>query len=195
MRIAIAITLAIVIGGCSKNYSEKANHMSDAVCECTDADCAREKLHLLEGYVRDVKQANVEGKELSLVLEAQSSGWYCAKKFGVGPGADDEAPSKTKNAEKGATKNEASDNSESKPGIDKSAARAALEAVPYKDCGSGGDGKVLVTFGPTGTVKSAVVKSGEYDSATKSCIESRFKKPKIPEYSGELKTYTWAITL
>jgi hypothetical protein len=79
--------------------------------------------------------------------------------------------------------------------IDKAAASAALKGVPYKDCGSGGPGKVSVTFGPNGNVTSAVVTSGDYDGGTKSCIQSRFKSAKVPAYGGAPKTFGWGISL
>ncbi|MGZ3452375.1 MAG: zinc-ribbon domain-containing protein [Polyangiales bacterium] len=79
--------------------------------------------------------------------------------------------------------------------IDKAAASASLKAVPYKDCGSGGPGKVSVTFGPNGNVTSAVVTSGDYDGGTKSCIQNRFKGAKVPAYGGAPKTFGWSISL
>ncbi len=79
--------------------------------------------------------------------------------------------------------------------IDKSAAIAALKNVPYKDCGSGGAGKVTVTFGGTGSVQSAVVTAGEYDGGTKSCIQNRFKGAKVPAYGGAPKSFGWSISL
>lgn len=79
--------------------------------------------------------------------------------------------------------------------IDKAAASSALKGVPYKDCGSGGPGKVSVTFGPNGNVTSAVVTSGDYDGGTKSCIQNRFKSAKVPAYGGAPKTFGWGISL
>lgn len=79
--------------------------------------------------------------------------------------------------------------------IDKAAAVSALKGVPYKDCGSGGAGKVQVTFGPNGNVTSAVVSSGDYDGGTKSCIQSRFRSAKVPAYGGAPKTFGWSISL
>jgi hypothetical protein len=79
--------------------------------------------------------------------------------------------------------------------IDKAAASAALKGVPYKDCGSGGPGKVSVTFGPNGNVTSAAVTAGDYDGGTKSCIANRFKSAKVPAYGGAPKTFGWSINL
>jgi len=79
--------------------------------------------------------------------------------------------------------------------FDKSAAIASLKAVPYKDCGSGGGGKVQVTFAPGGNVSSAVVTAGEYDGATKSCIQNRFKGAKVPAFSGDPKSFAWGVSL
>ncbi len=79
--------------------------------------------------------------------------------------------------------------------IDKAAVKSALGGVPYKDCGSGGAGKVQVTFGPNGKVSSASVTSGSYDAATKSCIAGRFKSAKVPAYGGDPKSFAWSINL
>lgn len=78
---------------------------------------------------------------------------------------------------------------------DKAAVKAALGGVPYKDCGTGGAGKVQVTFGGSGSVSSAVVTSGSYDGGTKSCIQNRFKSAKIPAYGGPPKSYAWSVNL
>jgi predicted Zn finger-like uncharacterized protein len=79
--------------------------------------------------------------------------------------------------------------------IDKGAVKSALGGVPYKDCGSGGAGKVQVTFGPNGNVTSAVVTGGDYDGGTKSCIQNRFKSAKVPAYGGAPKSFAWSINL
>lgn len=79
--------------------------------------------------------------------------------------------------------------------FDKGAAKSSLSAIPYKDCGSGGAGKVTVTFAPSGNVSSAVVTAGEYDGGTKSCIQNRFKGAKVPAFSGDPKPVGWSISL
>lgn len=79
--------------------------------------------------------------------------------------------------------------------IDKAAAKSALSSVPYKDCGSGGAGKVQVTFGPNGNVTSAVVTAGDYDGGTKNCIQNRFRSAKVPAYGGDPKSFSWSINL
>lgn len=79
--------------------------------------------------------------------------------------------------------------------FDKGAAKASLSGIPYKDCGSGGAGKVAVTFAPSGKVSSAVVTAGEYDGGTKSCIQNRFKGAKVPAFSGDPKSFGWSISL
>ncbi len=79
--------------------------------------------------------------------------------------------------------------------FDKGAATASLKAVPYKDCGSGGAGKVSVTFSPSGSVSGASVTAGDYDSATKSCIAGRFRGAKVPAFSGDPKSVGWSINL
>lgn len=79
--------------------------------------------------------------------------------------------------------------------FDQSAARTALADVPYKDCGGGGVGQVVVVFDTSGSVLSSTVTSGDYDSATKSCISGRFKSPKVSAFSGTPQAVTWKITL
>ena len=79
--------------------------------------------------------------------------------------------------------------------FDKGAAKASLSAIPYKDCGSGGAGKVAVTFAPSGKVSSAVVSAGDYDGGTKSCIQKRFSGAKVPAFSGDPKSFGWSISL
>ncbi len=79
--------------------------------------------------------------------------------------------------------------------FDKGAATSSLKAVPYKDCGSGGAGKVSVTFAPSGSVAGASVSSGDYDGPTKTCIQGRFRGAKVPAFSGDPKTVGWSINL
>lgn len=79
--------------------------------------------------------------------------------------------------------------------FDKGAATSSLKAVPYKDCGSGGPGKVSVTFSPSGSVAGASVTAGDYDATTKGCIAGRFRGAKVPAFSGDPKTVGWSINL
>jgi serine/threonine protein kinase len=79
--------------------------------------------------------------------------------------------------------------------LDKGALKNGLSAVSYKDCGTGGPGKVRVVFEPTGRVASASVMSGDYDDATKSCIAKRFKNAKVPPFEGPPVTVSWPISL
>jgi hypothetical protein len=77
--------------------------------------------------------------------------------------------------------------------FDKRAARASLSAIPYKDCGGIGQGKLDVTFAPNGTVTAVVVVSGDYVAATRSCIADRFRKATIPAFTGDAHTVGWRI--
>ena len=78
--------------------------------------------------------------------------------------------------------------------FDKGAARAALQGIPYKDCGSGGAGSVTVTFAPSGSAVGANV-SGDYDGATKACVAGRFRGAKVPAFGGPPKPVGWKISL
>jgi len=72
------------------------------------------------------------------------------------------------------------------PGVplDRDAMRSAVSSVPYKDCGSGGPGKVLLTFAPTGRVRHVSISAGLYDAATTACIIARFRGATIPPFDG-----------
>lgn len=63
-------------------------------------------------------------------------------------------------------------------------ALAALEMVPYKDCGSGGSGRVEVAFASNGKVSSVAIVAGVYDAGTQSCIRNRFKSAHIAPFSA-----------
>lgn len=48
---------------------------------------------------------------------------------------------------------------------------------------------------PSGSVSSAVVTAGDYDGATRSCIQNRFKGAKVSAFGGDPVPVGWSITL
>ena len=78
--------------------------------------------------------------------------------------------------------------------FDKDAARASLSSIPYKDCGSGGSGSVVVTFAPSGNASASVAGDG-LDGGTKACVAGRFSKAHVPPFSGAAHSVGWKISL
>jgi hypothetical protein len=73
--------------------------------------------------------------------------------------------------------------------FDRGAASAALGAVNVASCkksdGPTGQGHVTVTFGPDGTVQSAVVDSGPFPgTAVGGCIAGKFRGAHVPAFGG-----------
>jgi len=73
--------------------------------------------------------------------------------------------------------------------FNRGAAAAALAAVSVASCkkpdGPSGDGHVLVTFGPSGSVDSAVVDRGSMvGTPTGGCIAGKFRAVRVPAFSG-----------
>lgn len=79
--------------------------------------------------------------------------------------------------------------------FDKEAARRTLKSISYADCGTGGPGKITVTFAPEGTCTAIKVSEGTYEDATRACIESRFAKVSVPPFDGTPRTIRYAIDL
>jgi hypothetical protein len=74
-------------------------------------------------------------------------------------------------------------------GFDRAAAATALGAVDLQPCrvtnAPSGRGHVTVTFGNTGTIVDAEVDEGPFvGNATGACIETQFKKARIPKFLG-----------
>ncbi len=80
-------------------------------------------------------------------------------------------------------------------GLDKGAVLQTLKAIQYKDCGSGGGGKVAVRFDPKGHVRKAEIAAGTYTPTVKKCLESRFMHAKVPPFCGDVTTVAWSISL
>jgi len=79
--------------------------------------------------------------------------------------------------------------------FDSESARRVLGSIAYDDCGTGGAGRVQVTFEPTGEASMIEVAEGEYDKAVASCLMTRFKAVKVPPFEGEAHVVSWRIKL
>lgn len=77
---------------------------------------------------------------------------------------------------------------------DKNAAKEALSNVPYQDCGTGGPGKVVVTFDPSGRASKVEV-IGNFTPATSACVATRFRSARVPAFDGDEKNVGWSIRL
>lgn len=77
---------------------------------------------------------------------------------------------------------------------DTNAAKEALSSVPYKDCGTGGPGKVVVTFDPSGHASKVEV-IGNFTPATSACIATRFRSARVPAFDADEKNVGWSIRL
>lgn len=77
------------------------------------------------------------------------------------------------------------------PAFDRQAATAALTAIELQKCKKaqpkkGGEGHVMVTFTPGGSVSNAVVDRGPWvGTPAAKCIAKEFKKAKIPSFKGD----------
>lgn len=74
-------------------------------------------------------------------------------------------------------------------GFDRAAAAEALGTVDLEPCrvagAPSGQGHVTVTFGTSGTIVDAEVDEGPFvGNATGACIETQFKKARIPKFLG-----------
>jgi hypothetical protein len=85
-----------------------------------------------------------------------------------------------------------------KPGddtFDAAAAKKALGAVDYKDCGKGGPGKILVTFTNDGSVERVVLAEGSWQPEVAICVTRRFADAKVPAFIGATHTVKYAVQL
>jgi len=73
--------------------------------------------------------------------------------------------------------------------------RKALATVGYKDCGTGGPGKLLITFQNDGTVDRVVLAEGTWDPNVAVCVTRRFMEVTIPPFEGESRTVKWSVVL
>ncbi len=79
--------------------------------------------------------------------------------------------------------------------FDQLAARRALLAVPYKDCGVGGVGHLMIAFAPNGTVSSATLLDGDFTEETEACVTARFESATMPPFAGNYHRVRWTIEL
>ena len=74
--------------------------------------------------------------------------------------------------------------------FDKDAASSAISSVDLTKCratnAEKGDGHVMLTFAPAGTVSKAIVDKGPWvGTPVAKCLASQFKKTTIPAFGGE----------
>jgi hypothetical protein len=74
--------------------------------------------------------------------------------------------------------------------FDKEAASSAISSVDLTKCratnAEKGDGHVMITFAPAGSVSRAVVDKGPWvGTPVAKCLASQFKKTTIPAFGGE----------
>jgi hypothetical protein len=77
--------------------------------------------------------------------------------------------------------------------FDKEAAASAISSVDLTKCratnAEKGDGHVMITFAPAGTVSKAVVDKGPWvGTPVAKCFASQFKKTTIPAFGGDAVT-------
>lgn len=76
------------------------------------------------------------------------------------------------------------------PGVDKKVVADAFEAVTLDSCklpgGPRGEGRVLVTFAPSGKATSAVVDTPAFArTKAEKCIVKAYTKIRVPAFKGE----------
>lgn len=77
--------------------------------------------------------------------------------------------------------------------FDKEAAASAISSVDLTKCrttnAEKGDGHVVITFSPAGSVSKAVVDKGPWvGTPVAKCLASQFKKTTVPAFSGDAVT-------
>ncbi|MBL8718277.1 MAG: hypothetical protein JNL79_20015 [Myxococcales bacterium] len=79
--------------------------------------------------------------------------------------------------------------------FDKGAAKKALAAVPYKDCGQGGEATVVLVFSSNGKVKQAGFADGALPPEVGACVLARFQGVEVPPFVKDTQTVSWRISL
>ncbi|MBI2390362.1 MAG: hypothetical protein HYV09_12300 [Deltaproteobacteria bacterium] len=79
--------------------------------------------------------------------------------------------------------------------FDRAAAKAALRAVQYKDCGQGGSATVVLVFRSSGVVERAGVVGAHWHEAVSQCVVSRFQLTRVPPFTAERHAVSWKIHL
>jgi len=69
--------------------------------------------------------------------------------------------------------------------FDSAAARRALHAVEYRDCGQGGAGRIVLVFNPSGNVIRASVADARYTEGVERCVLARFQVVHVPPFLSE----------
>jgi len=76
---------------------------------------------------------------------------------------------------------------------DLDAALKSLNKVYYGECHVASPGRLLIQFAPNGTVKQVKVAEGDFDPATTSCLEARFRTATMPPFEGKPHFVTAAV--
>lgn len=79
--------------------------------------------------------------------------------------------------------------------FDKGAAKKALAAVPYKDCGQGGEATVVLVFSSNGKVKQAGFTDATLPPEVGACVLARFQGVEVPPFAKDAQTVSWRISL
>jgi hypothetical protein len=69
--------------------------------------------------------------------------------------------------------------------FDSGATKAAMRAVEYRDCGRGGAGRIVLVFGPSGSVVRSAVVDARYDPDAEKCVLERFHVVHVPPFTAE----------
>jgi len=69
--------------------------------------------------------------------------------------------------------------------FDSAAAKVAMRAVEYRDCGRGGAGRIVLVFGASGNVVRSALLDARYDEAAEKCVLARFHTVHVPPFTAE----------
>jgi hypothetical protein len=75
------------------------------------------------------------------------------------------------------------------PPLDRDTVARALAAVRIDDCGADLEGRVYVTFAPSGHATAARVDPPLAGTAPGACVEDHFRSARIPAFSGGPQTF------
>ncbi len=79
--------------------------------------------------------------------------------------------------------------------FDKGAAKKALAAVPYKDCGQGGEATVVLVFSSNGKVKQAGFAETDLPPEAAGCVLARFQGVQVPPFAKATQAVSWRVSL
>ncbi len=146
--------------------------------------------------------AMIAGVGVLLVGLAAVAGVVISQRRSATPAAPSSSPSTIASVPSATISASASAKVPTGPAFDKDAARAALTTASAKiiSCkergGPTGDGRVLVTFRPDGTVESAKVESAPFaNTRVGHCVEQKFVDTKVPAFSGAPQPVSRSFTI